>query len=167
VLQHVLNRRIPLLKFFLKQQLIWVPVIGLAWWALDFPFMRRHSEAELRKRTPRSASRTDSHAPRLRQVRARAHQRDELRRGHALHPAKHQAQASPYRTCSSPRPAAWRWRWRAGRAFDSLIDVTIVYPDGVPTFWHFLCGTHAAHHPARAPAADSARFLRRRLRGRC
>ncbi len=40
VLQHLLNRRIPLLKFFLKQQLIWVPVIGLAWWALDFPFMR-------------------------------------------------------------------------------------------------------------------------------
>jgi hypothetical protein len=36
VLQHQLNRRIPLLKFF-KQQLIYVPVIGLAWWALDFP----------------------------------------------------------------------------------------------------------------------------------
>ena len=43
VLQHVFNGRIPLLKFFLKQQLIWVPVMGLAWWALDFPFMRRHS----------------------------------------------------------------------------------------------------------------------------
>jgi hypothetical protein len=38
----------PLLKFFLKQQLIWVPVMGLAWWALDFPFMRRHSEAVLK-----------------------------------------------------------------------------------------------------------------------
>ena len=48
VLQHLLNRRIPLLKFFLKQQLIWVPVMGLAWWALDFPFMRRHSDAYLR-----------------------------------------------------------------------------------------------------------------------
>ncbi|MDO8375537.1 MAG: acetyltransferase, partial [Polaromonas sp.] len=49
VLQHVLNRRIPMLKFFLKQQLIWVPVIGLAWWALDFPFMKRHTKADLRK----------------------------------------------------------------------------------------------------------------------
>ena len=39
VLQHSLNRRIPLLKFFLKQELFYVPVIGLAWWALDFPFM--------------------------------------------------------------------------------------------------------------------------------
>nr|HMQ74360.1 acetyltransferase [Rubrivivax sp.] len=49
VLQHLLNRRIPMLKFFLKQELIWVPVMGLAWWALDFPFMRRHSEAALLK----------------------------------------------------------------------------------------------------------------------
>ena len=49
VLQHVLNRRIPMLKFFLKQQLIYVPVIGLAWWALDFPFMKRHSAAQLER----------------------------------------------------------------------------------------------------------------------
>ena len=41
VLQYVLNRRIQPLKFFLKQELIWVPVIGLAWWALGFPFMKR------------------------------------------------------------------------------------------------------------------------------
>src|SRR3546814_16540984 len=39
-----------LLLFFLKRQLIWVPFLGLAWWALDFPFMRRHSrEAIVRK----------------------------------------------------------------------------------------------------------------------
>jgi 1-acyl-sn-glycerol-3-phosphate acyltransferase len=31
VLQKIMNRRIPLLKFFLKHELIWVPLIGLAW----------------------------------------------------------------------------------------------------------------------------------------
>ena len=49
VLQAVFNRRIPFLKFFLKQQLIWVPFLGVAWWALDFPFMRRYSPAYLEK----------------------------------------------------------------------------------------------------------------------
>ena len=44
VLQYQFNRRIPLLKFFLKQELIWVPVIGLCWWALEFPFMKRFSK---------------------------------------------------------------------------------------------------------------------------
>ncbi len=47
VLQYQLNRRIPLLRFFLKQELIWVPIIGLCWWALDFPFMKRYSKAYL------------------------------------------------------------------------------------------------------------------------
>ena len=49
VLQRVFNRRIPFLKFFLKSQLIWVPVLGLAWWALDFPFMRRTSKEQLKR----------------------------------------------------------------------------------------------------------------------
>ena len=50
VLQRVFHRRIPFLKFFLKRELIWVPVIGLAWWALDFPFMSRgKSRGALRK----------------------------------------------------------------------------------------------------------------------
>src|SRR5690606_25103382 len=43
VLQKVFNRRMPLMRFFLKRQLFWVPLLGLAWWALDFPFMGRHT----------------------------------------------------------------------------------------------------------------------------
>lgn len=43
VLQRIFNQKIPFLKFFLKKELIWVPFLGLAWWALDFPFMRRYS----------------------------------------------------------------------------------------------------------------------------
>ena len=42
-----LNRRTPFFKFFLKKQLIWVPFLGLAWWALDYPFMKRYSKAFL------------------------------------------------------------------------------------------------------------------------
>ncbi|MBP6613468.1 MAG: 1-acyl-sn-glycerol-3-phosphate acyltransferase, partial [Aquabacterium sp.] len=49
VLQYVFNRRIPLLKFFIKQELIWVPVIGLCWWALDFPFMKRKGGGSAQK----------------------------------------------------------------------------------------------------------------------
>ena len=41
VLQAVFNRRVPFLKFFIKQELIWFPFLGIAWWALDMPFMKR------------------------------------------------------------------------------------------------------------------------------
>ena len=111
VLQHVLNRRIPLLKFFLKQQLIYVPVIGLAWWALDFPFMKRHSKAALRTQPRLARAGPRDHPPRLRKVRPGADQRHELCRRHALHAGQTRgAGARPTATCSSPRPARWRWR---------------------------------------------------------
>lgn len=141
-LQHVLNRRIPLLKFFIKQQLLYVPIMGLAWWALDFPFMKRHSLAALRKN------------PELRQQ-----DRETTRKAcakFALVPTsvmnfaegtrftreKHKKQASPYRHLLKPKAGALALAMNAmGEQFHSLIDVTIVYPAGAPTFWHFLCGT--------------------------
>jgi hypothetical protein len=49
VLQRALNRRTPFLRFFIKQELIWFPLMGAAWWALDFPFMKRYSRAYLEK----------------------------------------------------------------------------------------------------------------------
>ena len=108
VLQHLLNRRIPLLKFFLKQQLIYVPVIGLAWWALDFPFMRRHSDAYLKAAPGEALRRPRDDAQGLREVRAGADQRDELRRGHALH-----AGQAPRAALAVPPPAEAQGR-RAG-----------------------------------------------------
>ena len=43
------NRKTPYFKFFLKKELIWVPFLGLAFWALDYPFMKRYSKAFLDK----------------------------------------------------------------------------------------------------------------------
>ena len=48
VVQKVFNRKIPMLKFFLKQELIWVPLLGLCWWALDFPFMKRSTPEQIK-----------------------------------------------------------------------------------------------------------------------
>ena len=141
VLQHVLNRRIPLLKFFLKQQLIYVPVIGLAWWALDFPFMRRHSKAALRanpalrdqdRETTRRACEKFALVPTCVM---------NFAEGTRFTQAKHDAQSSPYRHLLKPKAGALALALNAmGEKFHSLIDATIVYPQGAPTFWQFLCG---------------------------
>src|SRR3990167_3350138 len=49
VLGYVFNRKIPLLKFFMKRELLWaLPIVGLACWVLDYPFMRRHSRKAIR-----------------------------------------------------------------------------------------------------------------------
>ena len=141
VLQHLFNRRIPLLKFFIKDQLKWVPVMGLAWWALDFPFMRRHSEDYL-KLHPEMRGK-DQAATR------RACEKFALiptsvmnfLEGTRFTPAKHQRQQSPYRHLLKPKAGGIALALNAmGDRFQAILDVTIVYPDGAPNFWEFLCG---------------------------
>lgn len=141
VLQRVLNKRIPLLKFFLKQQLLYVPVIGLAWWALDFPFMKRYSKAQLRRNPARG--RKDQETAR------RACEKFKLvptsvmvfAEGTRFSEARRLSQSSPYRHLLKPRAGALATTLNAmGGQFRSMIDATIVYPDGVPSFWDLACG---------------------------
>lgn len=141
VLQHTMNRRIPLLKFFLKQQLIYVPVIGLAWWALDFPFMKRHSKADLRKNPALRGQDRETTRRACEKFALVPTSVMNFAEGTRFTTAKHQSQSSPYRHLLKPKAGALALALDAmGEKFQSLIDVTIVYPDRVPSFWDFLCG---------------------------
>jgi 1-acyl-sn-glycerol-3-phosphate acyltransferase len=141
VLQHLLNRRIPMLKFFLKQQLIYVPVIGLAWWALDFPFMRRHSDAELRRHPEKRFDDIEATHRACEKFALVPTSVMNFAEGTRFTQPKHRAQRSPYRHLLKPKAGALALALGAlGGKFDSLLDITIVYPDGAPTFWEFLCG---------------------------
>lgn len=141
VLQRVFNRRIPLLKFFLKRELMWVPFMGLAWWALDFPFMRRHSEDYLQKHpemrgkdleTARKACLKFAHQPTSVM---------NFLEGTRFSPAKHRQQHSPYKHLLKPKVGGIALALNTlGERFTAILDVTIVYPEGAPTFWQFLCG---------------------------
>jgi len=141
VLQHLLNRRIPLLKFFLKQELIWVPVLGLAWWALDFPFMRRHSDEVLRRHPEKRFE--DLEAARRACAKFALVPTSVMNfvEGTRYTAAKHDSQRSPYAHLLRPKAGGLAMAIHAlGDRFDSLLDVTIVYPDGAPTFRQFLRG---------------------------
>jgi len=141
VLQHLLNRRIPMLKFFLKQQLIYVPVIGLAWWALDFPFMRRHSDAEIRRHPEKRFDDLEATRRACEKFALVPTSVMNFAEGTRYTGAKHRSQRSPYRHLLKPKAGALALALGVlGDRFDSLLDVTIVYPEGAPTFWQFLCG---------------------------
>ena len=141
VLQHLLNRRIPMLKFFLKHQLIYVPVIGLAWWALDFPFMRRHSDAQLKRHPEKRFDDIDATRRACEKFGLVPTSVMNFAEGTRFTRAKHRSQRSPYRHLLKPKAGALALALGVlGDKFDSLLDVTIVYPEGVPTFWQFLYG---------------------------
>ena len=157
VLQHLLNRRIPLLKFFLKQQLIWVPVMGLAWWALDFPFMRRHSEQYLKKHPEMRGKDQETTRRACEKFALVPTSVMNFLEGTRFTPAKHARQQSPYAHLLKPKAGGMALALNAmGDKFQAILDVTIVYPDGRPTFWQFPAGQGAPRHRARAAAADTA-----------
>ncbi len=141
VLQHLLNRRIPLLKFFLKQQLIWVPVMGLAWWALEFPFMRRHSEAYLKKHPEMRGKDQETTRKACEKFTLIPTSVMNFLEGTRFTTEKHAKQQSPYPHLLKPKAGGLALALQAmGDKFQSVLDITIYYPDGVPTFMDFLCG---------------------------
>lgn len=135
VLQRVFHGRIPFLKFFLKQELIWVPVIGLAWWALDFPFMKRGRSAGAQASdlaTTRKACEKFKTIPTT---------VINFVEGTRFTEAKQLQQKSPYRHLLKPKVGALGIALATmGEQFEALLDVTLAYPDGTPTFWQLLSG---------------------------
>lgn len=133
VMQKVLNRRIPLLRFFLKSQLFWIPFMGLAWWALDFPFMKRYPKSKIAK-NPELAGK-DIEATR----RACEKFRDipvsimNFVEGTRFTPAKHAAQKSPFRHLLKPKAGGVAFVIGAmGEGIESVLDVTLWYDTGKP-----------------------------------
>ena len=139
VLQKVFNRRIPLLRFFLKRQLVWVPLLGLAWWALDFPFMGRYTKKQI-ARDP-SLARRDIEATRRACAKFRAIPVAIMNfvEGTRFTPAKHDAQKAPYRHLLKPKSGGVAFVLDAmGDGLHSIIDVTIAYPGGRPSLIDLL-----------------------------
>ena len=141
VLQAVFNRRVPFLKFFLKRQLIWVPFLGIAWWALDFPFMRRYSSAHLEKHPEdrgKDLAATRRACEKFRLIPTSVMNFVE---GTRFTPHKHAAFKSPYRHLLPPRAGGVSFVLSAmGGMLHSMLDVTIVYRTGTPSLWDLCCG---------------------------
>lgn len=140
VLQCVFNRKIPVLKFFIKDQLKWVPFLGFAWWAMGCPFMKRYSKDYLAKKPHKKGK--DLEATR-KAIRAFKHNPSAVMNfveGTRYTSAKSKHQQSPYQHLLKPRAGGVGFVISAmGQQFNSLLDATIVYPSEQCSLWDFLC----------------------------
>lgn len=140
VLQKLFNRRIPFLKFFLKNELIWVPVLGLAWWALDFPFMKRYSRQVLEKHPELRGKDIEATRRACEKYRELPVSVMNFVEGTRFTEAKH-AQGSPYARLLPPRAGGVAFVLDAmGDMLDAVVDVTLHYPGGKPTIYDLFSG---------------------------
>lgn len=157
VLQKVFNGRIPFLKFFLKQELIYVPVLGLCWWALDFPFMKRHSKDYLKKNPHMKGKDSETTRKACEKFRHIPISVMNFVEGTRFTAAKHAKQHSPFKHLLKPKAGGTGMVLSAmGGQLHRLLDVTIVYPQGPKEFWDFLCGrvTDIRVHVRSLPISD-------------
>ena len=141
VLQLVFNRRIPFLKFFIKDVLKWVPFLGLAWWAMDMPFMKRYSRAYLEKHPEKRGQDLEATRRACEKFRRIPTTVINFVEGTRVSPEKQRARDSEFTHLMPPRAGGVAFVLDAmGDALHSLIDVTIVYPSGNQSFWDLCCG---------------------------
>ena len=141
VVFRALHGRVALIRFFTKQELIWLPIVGQAAWALEFPFMKRYS-AEYLARHPEKRgadlATTRRACDRYRQIPVAILNFLEATRFTA---EKHAGQESPYRHLLRPRIGAAAFVIAClGDQLDAILDVTIAYADPSVTAWDFVSG---------------------------
>ncbi|MDA9595315.1 acetyltransferase [SAR86 cluster bacterium] len=140
IVQYLTNRKIPMLKFFIKYELIYVPIIGICWWALDMPFLKRYTQEQIKKN------------PKL-QGRDYKKMKKSLEH-YSLHPVsifsyaegtrftleKHKKQQSEFKNLLKPKEGGLAVALSNINKIKEFIDITIIYDSKNLGFWNYLCG---------------------------
>ncbi len=141
-LQTTLNQRIPMLKFFLKQELIWVPFLGLAWWALDFPFMKRYSKTQIQTKPHLKGKDLENTKKACEKFKHTPVSIINFVEGTRFSPQKKALQKNnKFENLLNPKAGGIAFILSSmGEHLNKIIDVTIVYPEKTPTFWEYISG---------------------------
>lgn len=141
VLQRVLHGQIPFLKFFLKKELIYVPFLGLAWWALDFPFMKRYSQHFIKRNPHLKGKDIETTKKACEKFKHKPVSVMNFIEGTRFTKQKHSKQNSPFQRLLKPKAGGIGFVLQAMKGnLSKVVNVTIYYPNGTPNFIDFLCG---------------------------
>lgn len=141
VLQRIFHRRIPFLKFFIKKELRWFPLLGQAWWALDFPFMKRYSKKVLQKKPHLKGKDLEITRKACEKFKSMPVSIMNFVEGTRFSVRKHRQQQSPYQNLLKSKAGGIAYVLTTmGDQLNAILDVTIVYPQKAKSFWAFVCG---------------------------
>jgi 1-acyl-sn-glycerol-3-phosphate acyltransferase len=142
ILQHVFNRKIRLLKFFLKQELLWsLPIGGLACWMLDYPVMKRYSKTYLKKHPEKKEADLNTAKAACNLFKLRPTTVMNFLEGTRFTPEKQKERSSPYKHLLRPKSGGVALVLAELKDYiKEIVDVTVIYDHPDPTFWHFISG---------------------------
>lgn len=140
MLQQILNHKIPVLKFFIKDQLKWVPLLGFSWWAMGCPFMKRYSKEYLAKKPHKQGQDLISTQKAINTFKRTPASIMNFVEGTRFTQLKKEQQNSPYNHLLKPKAGGISFIISSmGEQIKGLLDVTIIYPEQHNSLWDFLC----------------------------
>lgn len=129
VLYGIAGGKLPLPRFFLKHELIYVPFLGLGCWAMDMPFMRRYSTAYLKRHPHKKGKDIESTAKACAKLKHHPSTMINFVEGTRFTADKRVKRNSPFRHLLPPKAAGIAFTLSAmGKQFDKVLDVTLAYP---------------------------------------
>lgn len=135
IVQYISENRLPLTRFFTKFELIFIPVIGQAFYFLDFPMMRRHSKEAIAKNPALKGKDIEEAKRACAMLKNKPFTLLNYIEGTRFTKHKRDEQNSPYTHLLKPRAGGLSLAINAlGADIDGILDMTIVYPDGAPTY---------------------------------
>ena len=133
--------RMPLTRFFTKWELIFIPFVGQAFKILGFPMMKRHSKAQIAKKPELKDRDMEEARKACQQLLSQPFTLLNYLEGTRFTKEKHDQQQSPYQHLLKPKAGGLALALNIlGDQIDALVDMTIVYPDGVPGYSEFWLG---------------------------
>ena len=133
--------RMPLTRFFTKWELIFIPFVGQAFKILGFPMMKRHSKAQIAKKPELKDRDMEEARKACQQLLSQPFTLLNYLEGTRFTQEKHDQQQSPYQHLLKPKAGGLALALNIlGDQIDALVDMTIVYPDGVPGYSEFWLG---------------------------
>lgn len=140
MLQRIFNRKIPVLKFFIKDQLKWVPLLGFSWWAMGCPFMKRYSKEYLARKPHKQGKDLIATYKAIETFKRTPASIMNFVEGTRFTSSKKEQQKSPYNHLLKPKAGGISFIISSmGSQITSLLDVTIVYKEKNHSLWDFLC----------------------------
>lgn len=141
VVQYISENKLPLTRFFTKFELIYIPVVGQTFYFLDFPMMKRHSKEAIAKNPSLKGQDIEEAKRACTLLKDKPFTLLNYLEGTRFTKDKHDKQNSPYQHLLKPRAGGLSLAIQAlGAEIDGILDMTIVYPDGTPSYQDLWLG---------------------------
>ena len=137
-----LHKKIPFLRFFAKQEVMFIPFINFACYAANFPILKRYSKKTLERKPHLRKKDVETTLKSCKNLTLYPNGILNFSEGTRWTPQKHKTQDSPFNYLLKPKTGglAYAMLGLQSKKIRSILDVTILYPNRKITFWQYLCG---------------------------